>query len=151
MLPAAVPALRLYRQLASGRELIVFAAGYTAVWVAIGLAAMQVMPPLAGTLAVAGAYQLSPVQAGFLGRCRSPLGLLVRRRALPAGIEYGVTCGGCCAGLMLLLAALGASMSVLWMTALALFVLAEKTLRRGQLVARLAGVAVIAVAVGISL
>ena len=51
------------------------------------------------------------------------------------GTEHGAWCLGCCAGLMLILVALGV-MSVVWMTAVAMPVFAEKVLPGG---ARLPG------------
>ena len=48
---------------------------------------------------------------------------------------------------MLVLVALGTMMSVVWMTGLVALVLAEKLLRHGVLVGRIAGYAILAVAV----
>ena len=149
MLPAAWPALRLYRGLGTVAELALFTAGYLAVWVAAAGLLMVVMAPAGALLAVAGVYQLGPLQAVSLRRCRAPLGLLVRRSGLRAGVEYAVACAGCCAGLMLALVALDLMMSVLWMSGLVVLVLAEKILRHGVLVGRLAGVAILTVAVAV--
>jgi predicted metal-binding membrane protein len=146
MLPAAWPAFRLYRGLGTRLELVLFAIGYLAVWVAAAALLMQVMAPAGALLAVAGLYQLGPLQAVSLRRCRAPLGLLVRRSGLRAGFEYAIACTGCCAGLMLALVALDAMMSVLWMSALVSVVLAEKILRNGVLMSRVAGVAILALA-----
>jgi predicted metal-binding membrane protein len=146
MLPAAWPAFRLYRGLGTRLELVLFAFGYLAVWVAAAALLMQVIAPAGALLAVAGLYQLGPLQAVSLRRCRAPLGLLVRRSGLRAGFEYAIACTGCCAGLMLALVALDAMMSVLWMSALVVVVLAEKTLRHGVLMSRVAGVAILALA-----
>jgi predicted metal-binding membrane protein len=109
------------------------------------------MAPAGLLLAVAGIYQLGPLQAVSLRRCRAPLGLLVRRSGLRAGVEYAVACAGCCAGLMLALVALDLMMSVVWMAALVVLVLAEKVLRHGVLVGRVAGVAILVLAVGVLL
>ena len=147
MLPAAWPALRLYRGLGTQSELALFTAGYLAVWIVAAGLAMLVMAPAGPLLAVAGLYQLGPLQHISLERCRSPLGLLVRRSGLRAGVEYAVACAGCCAGLMLALVALGQMMSVVWMTGLVVLVLAEKLLRHGVLVGRVAGVAILSLAV----
>lgn len=146
MLPAAWPAFRLYRGLGTRLELVLFAVGYLIVWVAAAALLMQVMAPAGALLLVAGLYQLGPLQAVSLRRCRAPLGLLVRRSGLRAGFEYAIACAGCCAGLMLALVALDAMMSVLWMAGLVGVVLAEKTLRHGVLMSRVAGVAILALA-----
>jgi len=147
MLPAAWPALRLYRGLGTEAELALFTAGYLAVWVVAAGLAMLVIAPAGPLLAVAGLYQLGPLQQVSLERCRSPLGLLVRRSGLRAGVEYAIACAGCCAGLMLALVALDQMMSVLWMTGLVALVLAEKLLRHGVLVGRVAGVAILVLAI----
>jgi predicted metal-binding membrane protein len=147
MLPAAWPAFRLHRFLGGRAEVLLFAGAYLAVWIAVAAAAMLAMPPAGPALAVAGLYQLGPLQASSLRRCRSPLGLLVRRSSLRAGVEYAVACTGCCAGLMLALVALDRMASLAWMTLLVVLVLAEKLLRHGVLVGRVAGFVVLALAV----
>ena len=98
MLPAAWPALRLYRGLGTELEVVLFAMGYLAVWVLVAGVAMLVMAPAGPLLAVAGLYQLGPVQAASLRRCRAPLGLLMRRSGLRAGVEYAIACAGCAPG-----------------------------------------------------
>lgn len=148
MLPAAWPALRIYRNVATPLVVGLFVAGFLAVWVTVSALAMLVDAPAGPLLAVAGLYQLGPVQSASLRLCRSPLGLLVRRSGLRAGIEYGLACAGCCAGLMLALVAVGAMMSPVWMAALVAFVLALKLLRHGVAVSRLAGAGLLAAGVG---
>jgi predicted metal-binding membrane protein len=74
MLPAAWPAFRLHRFLGGRVQLVLFAGGYLAVWIAAGAVAMLAMPPAGPALVVAGLYQLGPLQAVSLRRCRSPLG-----------------------------------------------------------------------------
>jgi len=146
MLPAAWPAFRLYRGLGTRLELVLFALGYLVVWIGAAALLMQLMAPAGALLLVAGLYQLGPLQAVSLRRCRAPLGLLVRRSGLRAGVEYAIACAGCCAGLMIALVALDAMMSVVWMSALVVLVLAEKTLRHGVLMSRVAGVAILGLA-----
>ena len=147
MLPAAWPALRLYRGLGTRAELVLFTTGYLVVWIATAAVLTRLMVPAGPLLIVAGLYQLGPLQSASLTRCRAPLGLLVRRSGIRAGIEYAFACAGCCLGLMLVLVALGTMMSVVWMTGLVALVLAEKLLRHGVLVGRIAGYAILAVAV----
>jgi predicted metal-binding membrane protein len=59
------------------------------------------------------------------------------------GVEHGGWCAGCCTGLMLALFAVG-MMNLAWMAAVALLILAEKTLPGGDRLARAAGLALIA-------
>ena len=80
---------------------------------------------------LAAVYQLTPLKDACLRRCRSPLGTLVRRGSLQAGIEHGAVCLGCCWALMLALIALGIG-SMLWMVALAAVVLVEKVAPLGE-------------------
>ena len=146
MLPAAWPAFRLHRFLGGRLQVALFAGGYLAVWIAVSAVAVSLMPPAGPALLVAGLYQLGPLQAVSLRRCRSPLGLLVRRSGLGAGVEYAVACAGCCAGLMLALVALDSMMSLVWMAGLVALVLAEKLHAHGALVGRIAGVAILGLA-----
>jgi predicted metal-binding membrane protein len=131
MLPSAVPAASLAASV--GRSGTAFIGGYFAVWAASGLVAFEAARGLAGAgswltagaIVAAAAYQLSPLKHACLRRCRSPLGLLLRRGPLRAGLEHGVVCLGCCWALMLALLALGAG-SLLWMGAVAAAILVEK-------------------------
>jgi predicted metal-binding membrane protein len=59
--------------------------------------------------------------------------------ALKMGLRHGVYCLGCCWILMALLFVLGV-MNLVWITALAAFVLLEKITPKGQLLGRAAGV-----------
>ncbi len=136
MLPALVPAAMLAARV--GRSSTGFVVGYLAVWAATGVIAFVVARELAGSaswiaaaaIAVAAVYQLTPLKNACLSRCRGPLGLLVRRRAVRAGIEHGLVCLGCCWALMLALVALGAA-SLLWMAAVAAAIFLEKATSLG--------------------
>lgn len=57
---------------------------------------------------------------------------------LPLGCRYGLCCAGCCLALMALLF-VGGVMNLLWIAAIAVFVLAEKVVPGGRVPARLAG------------
>ena len=152
MLPAVVPAASLAERV--GRSGTAFVGGYFAVWAVTGLAAFEATRVLmsagrglaAGAIAAAAVYQLSPLKDACLRRCRSPLGLLLRRGAFGAGLEHGVLCLGCCWALMLALLALGAG-SLLWMAAVAAAIFVEKVTSVGArasapLAVALAGAAV---------
>jgi predicted metal-binding membrane protein len=62
------------------------------------------------------------------------------------GFHHGLTCLGCCWALMLLLFVLG-TMNLVWIGALTALVLVEKIAPRGDLLARIAGVAMAAAGV----
>lgn len=152
MLPTAAPAIDLYIRLAArmearaGLHLAAFAGGYLAVWSAFGLAAAALQaragPALAALpadavsgalLLIAGAWQLTPLKEACLAACRNPLGFFMRHwrdgpaGALRLGCLHGAVCLGCCWALMGLMLIAGA-MNLLWMAALGLLMLAEKTL-----------------------
>lgn len=124
MLPAAAPAV-LRRAHASGRVRAVplFVGSYLAVWTLVGVAVYALYRPhgsfAAGAVAIAaGAYELTPLKRHFRRRCRE---------SVRSGLEFGLCCVGSTIGLMLLLVALGV-MSVAWMSAIAVIVLAQKLL-----------------------
>jgi predicted metal-binding membrane protein len=102
-------------------------------------------------LAVAGAYQFSPLKIACLRACRSPLGFLMARwRAgylgtLRLALAHAVYCVGCCWALMIVLVAAGA-MGLAWVLLIAALVAAEKLTPGGVVVARLAGIALLALA-----
>lgn len=99
-----------------------------------------------GVLLLAGLWELSPIKEACLRRCRSPFGaLLADWTSGPApgyriGLRHGLTCLGCCWGLMALAFVVGV-VSLEWMAALTAVVCAEKLLPRGHLLPRLLGVA----------
>jgi predicted metal-binding membrane protein len=169
MLPAATPTVLMFSRIRRSAEAWVFVLGYLLAWTGYGLAAYAVYrgiratapsflawdehgPLVAGgALAAAGLYQLTRLKGACLRHCRSPLHLLLHGRpgglgAVRMGVEHGGYCAGCCTGLMLALFALGV-MSLVWMAAVAVAVLVEKTLPGGEAFARL--LAVVLVALGI--
>jgi len=85
----------------------------------------------AATLLLAAIYQLTPLKDVCLGKCRSPLGLLLgswrdgRWGAFRMGSTNGAWCVGCCWALMASLFALGV-MSVAWMAVIAGVIAVEK-------------------------
>ncbi len=106
-------------------------------------------PILGGALLLAaGVFQLSPIKYACLANCRTPIGFLMTewrdgpRGALVMGLRHGLYCLGCCWILMSLLFVLGV-MNLLWIAALAGFVLVEKVVPRGRLVSRLSGLVLI--------
>ncbi|MBA2359351.1 MAG: DUF2182 domain-containing protein [Actinobacteria bacterium] len=139
MLPSALPLVVLYRRGASSAATAALAAGYVAVWGAVGVAAYGADRAIegsyasAGVLALAGLYELTPAKARFLRVCRSPLNFLMTRwRSTAAGgfrlgAEHGLYCLGCCWALMAVLV-VAATMGLAWAAVIALAVFAEKVL-----------------------
>ena len=171
MLPSVAPTAALYARTVQSRRTVRLAgmvAGYLAVWAVAGLPAYGLAwmtgsltgqhPSVAHvlaivTFAVVGAYQLSPLKDRCLAHCRSPLALLLhygsyrgRSRDLRVGLHHGGYCLGCCWGLMVILIAVGV-MNLVAMVGLAALVLVEKTWRWGVVAGRIAGVALLALAV----
>jgi len=124
MLPGAAPAV-LRRAHASGRVRAVplFVGSYLAVWTLVGVAVYALYRPhgsfAAGAVVIAaGLYELTPLKKRFRRRCQESVG---------SGFEYGLCCVGASIGLMLMLVALSL-MSITWMSAIAVLVLAQKVL-----------------------
>jgi predicted metal-binding membrane protein len=171
MLPAAGVVGSVYaRAIVTNRpsRLAGFFGGYLVVWTATAVPALG-LASLAGRLAanhpgvahvlavglyaVCGAYQLTPLKDRCLSRCRSPLTMLMRygsfrgrSRDVRVGLHHGAYCLACCWALMALLVALG-SMNLLAMVGITALVVVEKLWGRGPEVGRLAGVALLGLAV----
>jgi predicted metal-binding membrane protein len=85
------------------------------------------------TLLAASVYELTPLKAACLRKCRSPLGFLLGAwregwsGGLRMGARHGAWCVGCCWALMASLFALGI-MSLAWMAFVAALIAAEKVL-----------------------
>jgi predicted metal-binding membrane protein len=149
MLPSILPLASLAR----GGP-VRLATGYLAIWGAFGLVPWELMehglsPELPVVLALAGAYELTPLKGACLRRCRNPAGFLMehyRSGPFRLGVEHGLWCIGCCAGLMAVLV-LAASMSLSWAAAIAAIIFAQKTLPLGETWARVTGAALIFIAV----
>jgi predicted metal-binding membrane protein len=144
----------------------VFVAGYVAVWTgfsALATAAQWALervallsPMLVSTsplfggalLGAAGVYQWTSLKEACLERCRAPASFLAAHwrtggsGAFRMGADYGVYCLGCCWLLMGLLF-FGGVMNLLWVAAIALFVLLEKVAPQPALFGRAAGAALV--------
>ena len=140
----------------------IFLLGYLAVWSGFAVLATLgqwghhtnalLSPMMVGTSSVlggallvgAGLFQWSPLKYACLTNCRTPLGFLMSEwregadGAFVMGLRHGLFCLGCCWILMSLLFVLGV-MNLLWIAALAGFVLLEKIAPAGHRVSRLAG------------
>lgn len=99
----------------------------------------------ASLVIVAALYQLTPLKQTCLKGCRAPAEFLSRHwrpglgGAMRLGIHHGLYCVGCCWALMLLLFA-GGVMSLLWIGAITIYVLAEKLAPHGVQNSRWSGV-----------
>ena len=124
MLPGAAPAvLRLTQGTGGVRAVPLFIGSYLAVWAVMGIAVYALYRPhgyvAAGVVVIAaGVYELTPVKRHFRRRCRD---------TVRSGFGFGLCCAGSSMGLMLMLLALGA-MSLIWMSVVAVLVLAQKLL-----------------------
>jgi predicted metal-binding membrane protein len=154
MFPSVSPTVALYARMTStqsGVRPLLFAVGYLVTWTTAGALAFVVAFAgdraagdvlswdragrwVAGaTLIVAAVYELTPLKDVCLGKCRSPLGLLLGSwrdgwsGALRMGVKNGAWCVGCCWALMASFFALGI-MSIVWMTVIAGLIAIEKTL-----------------------
>jgi predicted metal-binding membrane protein len=154
MFPSVAPTVALYSRMTRMRSLllpIVFTSGYLVIWAVAGAVAFALVTgvgrvsdnalawdragrPVAGAiLIIAALYELTPLKDVCLGKCRSPLGLLLgswrdgRSGAFQMGAKNGAWCVGCCWALMASLFALGI-MSVAWMIFVAGLITIEKTL-----------------------
>lgn len=96
----------------------------------------------------AGLFQFTPLKTACLNHCRSPAQFLTQRHragasgALIMGLEHGMFCLGCCWFLMALLF-VGGIMNLYWIVGLAVFIAIERLSTRGDLVSKVAGVAMI--------
>jgi predicted metal-binding membrane protein len=145
-----------------------FAGGYLLAWAAFALVATfgqwlmegtLLTPALASAsrvlsgivLTLAGLYQWTPLKDACLTQCQTPIVFLqshggFRRDpagAVGLGLRHGLYCIGCCWALMTLLF-VGGIMNVLWIAAIAMFVLAEKVVPAGRSLSRAAGGVLIA-------
>jgi predicted metal-binding membrane protein len=140
----------------------VFLSGYVLVWSIFaaaaalaqwGLNTASLLSPMmvstspylgGGLLMAAGVFQWSPLKYACLRHCRTPMAFVMTewregtRGALTMGLRHGIFCLGCCWVLMLLLFVLGV-MNLLWIAALAGFVLIEKVAPAGQWISRITG------------
>jgi predicted metal-binding membrane protein len=174
MLPSALPMALAFVELsartgehARARS---FVAGYLLTWCAFSVAATALqwvlqavgwLDPMivstsalltAALLVIAGVYQFSPLKRLCLANCRTPMGFLLGewrpgvRGGFVMGLRHGLFCLGCCWALMALLF-VGGVMNLAWIAALSIAVAIEKLLPRGERLAALLGLVLIAAGV----
>ena len=104
----------------------------------------------AALLIAAGIYQFTPLKNACLRNCRTPAHFLSRYwhagnfGAFRMGLRLGAFCVGCCWILMGLLF-VGGVMNLLWIAAIAIFILLEKTIPFGDVSGKFAGAGMIVV------
>ena len=133
MLPSELAYFRLdYATARSPLRTATVAAGYVAVWTALAAPLFFLpAPPWEIAVAVAVAYQITPLKRRCLSVCRAPFARIVHgwrdglTGAFRTGIGNGMWCAGCCAGAMLVLLAVGL-MSYWWMALAGAFIFIEK-------------------------
>jgi len=140
-----------------------FVAGYVVIWTGFsvlvtlaqwGLHEAAILSPMmvsasalfGGVLLVAvGIFQWTPLKHACLNHCRTPLGFLLadwqkgNAGAFRMGLKHGSYCAGCCWALMALLFVAGV-MNLLWVAAIAAFILMEKLAPAGHWIGRAGGV-----------
>ncbi len=180
MFPSIAPMVLMFAAIQRGKRrrgeaaptgaTTLFVGGYLVAWTAVGLVAYAVIqtgqalnfavlewdeagPYVAGgVIALAAAYQLTPLKNVCLRHCRSPFVFLMdhgrpgRIGALRTGISHGAYCVGCCWALMAALIALGV-MSVGWMVFIAALIATEKLLPWKAIANR--GIAVLLLVLGL--
>lgn len=173
MLPSAIPMLLIHRRVAAKRDPDTpnssrwFLTAYLLTWVMFSAAAavlqwifqradvlshmLRLQGALVGggLLIAAGIFQLTPLKAACLNKCRTPIGFLLtdwrsgRAGAVRMGLKHGQYCIGCCWALMLVLF-VGGVMSLTTIAVLTAIVAMEKLAPRGEQISKLGGFLLIA-------
>lgn len=169
-LPMTLVYAAVVRKAAQGQHPVAptgaFVAGYLAIWglFAVAATALQMglehwsllspamaaaSPRLGGALLIgAGVYELTPFKHACLAQCRAPAHFIAQHwHAGPVGgvrlgVALGAYCLGCCWVLMGLLF-VGGVMNLVWIAAIAAFILFEKAVAFGVTGGRVAGAALI--------
>jgi predicted metal-binding membrane protein len=148
-----------------------FVSGYLAMWglfavvatsAQMGLDQLSLLSPAmasaspllgSGLLIGAGVYELTPYKHACLAHCRVPAHFIARHwrggftGALRMGVSLGAYCLGCCWILMGLLF-VGGVLNLLWIAAIAAFILLEKIVPFGETGGRVVGAVVVLVGLG---
>lgn len=171
MTPSVSPTLIMYARILQEQArrpfapATIFLLGYLSLWgLFSGVAALaqwtvQLVLPntafLTGlVLIAAGVFQFTPLKRACLAGCRSPQGFFITSwreggsGALRMGFKQGAYCLGCCWLLMSILFTSGA-MGIIWMAAIAIYVLAEKVAPAGEWLSRGAGLTLVGAGVSV--
>jgi predicted metal-binding membrane protein len=179
MFPSVAPMVLAHRMVTRHRgetafSSSAFVAGYLSSWTVAGLVPLSVFLVFrafavgslgesgvaigaGAAVAVAGAYQFTRWKSTCLRACRTPLGFIMThdfrrggRGAVLAGLSHGAYCLGCCWALMTVLLVVGV-MNLIWMAALAVLFLAEKSWSHGVALTRVVGVTLLLLGAAIAL
>ena len=172
MLPSAIPMMVMHRRVAAKRDPETryasrwFLIAYLLTWAVFSMAAtalqwnfqradvlshmLKIQGSMVGgsILLAAGIFQLTPMKAACLHKCRTPIGFLLtdwrsgRKGAFLMGLKHGQYCIGCCWGLMMVLF-VGGVMSLTTIAVLSGIVAIEKLAPRGEQISKLGGVLLI--------
>jgi len=171
MLPSSLPLVRLFAVASArvphrSRAMASFLGGYAVVWSAFGALALAFDAGVhaavdasawlharewligGAVLALAGAFQFTPLKDACLDKCRHPAQFLTRhyRRgsgaAFRLGVRHGAFCVGCCWALMLVMFAAGVA-NLVWMALLTAVMIHEKTRPAGRRAVPVTGVALL--------
>ncbi len=172
MLPSAVPMMLIHQRVAAKRDPETrtasrwFLTAYLLTWALFSMAAailqwsfqsadvishmLRVQGSLVGggILVAAGVFQLTPLKAACLHKCRTPMGFLLtdwrsgRLGAFQMGLKHGQYCIGCCWALMMVLF-VGGVMSLTTIAVLSGIVAIEKLASRGEQISKLGGILLI--------
>ena len=179
MLPTVLPLAVLFARAAAKQPrpraaMTGFVGGYFLVWTAFGALAFGFDVAVhaavgasawldahqwvlgAGVLALAGAFQFTPLKYACLDKCRHPAQFMLRfyergaSGGLRLGLRHGVFCVGCCWALMLVMFSVGVA-SLAAMALLTALMVHEKTQPRGRRGVPVAGTALVATALLVAL
>jgi predicted metal-binding membrane protein len=147
MLPSALPMVFEFARNAEGRRgwhiaTGVLGATYLSIWLAFGIACYVVrgLVPAswfdqrlvgAAALALAALYGVTPIKRASEARCRElcalhgPLSFNLMRSAMVVGVQYGLSCVGCSAALMVAMVVIGMA-NMGWIVVMSAVVLAYK-------------------------
>ncbi len=170
MLPSAAPMVATYLDIAEAADEkgiltvspAILISGYVTVWggfAVINATAQMLLKTIgygstftgyiAGVLLIfAGAYQFSALKHSCLSKCRQPMPYFMAhwsdrpQRVFGMGVEQGLHCLGCCWALMLLALVAGV-MNPLWMAAVSVLMILEKTVPQPRLLSQGLGLGLI--------
>jgi predicted metal-binding membrane protein len=149
-LPSLTPFLRAVEAVGGAAAATAAALGVVAIWAGTGLLFWELLWAASGTLATlapggvetlasaallaAALYQASPMARACQRLCAQPFPILARhwrggggrrRRAARAGLDYGLSCVGCCLPMIVVMFLVGMS-DVRWTLAMAAFMVVQK-------------------------
>lgn len=173
MLPSAIPMIMIHRRISAKRNPEApnanrwFLLAYIVAWALFSAGAsvlqwgfqradiLSPMLKLQGSLAsgiilvAAGLFQFSSLKTACLHKCRTPMGFVLtdwrsgNLGAFHMGLKHGQYCIGCCWALMMVLF-VGGAMSLTTIAVLSCIVAIEKLAPRGDMLAKIGGLALIA-------